>query len=133
MKVYTKTYPFHINIATYSQYKYENSQYFAYVLPSSSMHVSVSRTSRSLDPTITTKNRRFTYSEVVKMTNNFEKILGKGGFGMVYHGTVNDAEQVAVKMLSPSSSQGYKEFKAEVLYTTILDYKFVEKSMFNKM
>jgi len=67
------------------------------------------------------------------MTNNFEKILGKGGFGMVYHGTVNDAEQVAVKMLSPSSSQGYKEFKAEVLYTTILDYKFVEKSMFNKM
>ncbi|OAP09295.1 hypothetical protein AXX17_AT2G03390 [Arabidopsis thaliana] len=74
----------------------------------------VSRTSRSLDPTITTKNRRFTYSEVVKMTNNFEKILGKGGFGMVYHGTVNDAEQVAVKMLSPSSSQGYKEFKAEV-------------------
>lgn len=88
--------------------------------PSSSTQTQVSdaRTTRSSDPIIMNKNRRFTYSEVVKMTNNFEKILGKGGFGMVYHGTVNGAEQVAVKMLSPSSSQGYKEFKAEVLYRT---------------
>ncbi|KAL0719035.1 hypothetical protein Bca4012_068359 [Brassica carinata] len=41
-------------------------------------------------------------------------VLGKGGFGMVYHGAVNGTEQVAVKLLSHSSSQGYKEFKAEV-------------------
>lgn len=61
-----------------------------------------------------TKNRRFNYSEVVMMTNNFHRVLGKGGFGIVYHGFVNGTEQVAVKMLSPSSSQGYKQFKAEV-------------------
>lgn len=48
------------------------------------------------------------------MTNNFQRILGKGGFGIVYHGFVNGSEQVAVKMLSHSSSQGYKQFKAEV-------------------
>ncbi|EOA12916.1 hypothetical protein CARUB_v10025892mg, partial [Capsella rubella] len=60
------------------------------------------------------KNRRFTYSEVIKMTNNFQRVLGKGGFGMVYHGSVNGSEQVAVKLLSQSSTQGYKEFKAEV-------------------
>ena len=48
------------------------------------------------------------------MTNNFQRVLGKGGFGMVYHGTVNGSEQVAVKLLSQSSTQGYKEFKAEV-------------------
>lgn len=48
------------------------------------------------------------------MTNNFQRVLGKGGFGMVYHGTVNGHEQVAVKVLSQSSTQGYKEFKAEV-------------------
>ena len=48
------------------------------------------------------------------MTNNFQRVLGKGGFGMVYHGTVNDSDQVAVKVLSKSSAQGYKEFKAEV-------------------
>ncbi|KAL1208519.1 Receptor-like protein kinase [Cardamine amara subsp. amara] len=60
------------------------------------------------------KSKRFTYSDLIKMTNNFQSVLGKGGFGMVYHGTVNGSEQVAVKVLSRSSTQGYKEFKAEV-------------------
>ncbi|CAN8321500.1 unnamed protein product [Cochlearia groenlandica] len=69
---------------------------------------------RSSKHAIMTKNRRFTYSEVITMTNNFQRVLGKGGFGIVYHGFVNGSEQVAVKMLSHSSSQGYKEFKAEV-------------------
>lgn len=32
---------------------------------------------------------------------------------MVYQGTVNGAE-VAVKLLSQTSTQGYKQFKAEV-------------------
>ncbi|XP_056866280.1 receptor-like protein kinase At3g21340 isoform X2 [Raphanus sativus] len=82
--------------------------------PSSYTQVSDDRTTRSSEPAIMTKNKRFTYSEVVTMTNNFERVLGKGGFGMVYHGTVSGTEQVAVKMLSHSSSQGYKEFKAEV-------------------
>ncbi|KAJ0008258.1 hypothetical protein Pint_29496 [Pistacia integerrima] len=40
-------------------------------------------------------------------------VLGKGGFGTVYHGYLDDT-QVAVKMLSPSSVQGYKQFQAEV-------------------
>ncbi|ESQ30275.1 hypothetical protein EUTSA_v10011248mg [Eutrema salsugineum] len=69
---------------------------------------------RPSQPAIMTKNRRFNYSEVVTMTNNFQRVLGKGGFGIVYHGFVNGTEQVAVKKLSHSSSQGYKQFKAEV-------------------
>ncbi|KAL0729377.1 hypothetical protein Bca4012_025470 [Brassica carinata] len=68
---------------------------------------------KSPEPTIETKKRRFTYSEVTEMTNNFERVVGEGGFGVVCHGTVN-GEQVAVKLLSHSSTQGYKEFKAEV-------------------
>ncbi|KAF3516999.1 hypothetical protein DY000_02059289 [Brassica cretica] len=68
---------------------------------------------RSSNPSIITKERKFTYSEVLKMTNNFARVLGKGGFGTVYHGNLDDTE-VAVKMLSHSSAQGYKEFKAEV-------------------
>ncbi|KAK0597275.1 hypothetical protein LWI29_023585 [Acer saccharum] len=48
------------------------------------------------------------------MTNNFQRIIGKGGFGTVYYGCLDDSTQVAVKMLSPSSIQGYKQFQAEV-------------------
>ncbi|ESQ42386.1 hypothetical protein EUTSA_v10012663mg [Eutrema salsugineum] len=68
----------------------------------------------SPEPSFDQKSRRFTYSEVIKMTNNFQRVLGKGGFGYVYHGTVNSFEQVAVKVLSQFSTQGYKQFKAEV-------------------
>ncbi|XP_022714522.1 LRR receptor-like serine/threonine-protein kinase IOS1 [Durio zibethinus] len=59
------------------------------------------------------KNRQFTYSEVQRITNSFARVIGKGGFGTVYHGCLGDTE-VAVKMLSKSSSQGYKQFEAEV-------------------
>uniref|UniRef100_A0A1J3FSR6 non-specific serine/threonine protein kinase n=2 Tax=Noccaea caerulescens TaxID=107243 RepID=A0A1J3FSR6_NOCCA len=69
----------------------------------------------SHEPLVEMKSRRFTYSEIIRMTNNFQRILGKGGFGMVYHGTtVNGSQEVAVKVLSQSSTQGYKEFRAEV-------------------
>ncbi|XP_010475520.1 PREDICTED: probable LRR receptor-like serine/threonine-protein kinase At1g07560 [Camelina sativa] len=70
--------------------------------------------SSSQQQSIVTKKRRYTYAEVLAMTNNFVRVLGKGGFGMVYHGYINGTEEVAVKLLSPSSAQGYKEFKTEV-------------------
>ncbi|XP_059458246.1 probable LRR receptor-like protein kinase At1g51890 [Corylus avellana] len=57
--------------------------------------------------------RQFTYSELQKITNNFEMIIGKGGFGTVYRGNIDDT-QVAVKMLSPSSVQGFQQFQSEV-------------------
>ncbi|KAJ0008127.1 hypothetical protein Pint_29515 [Pistacia integerrima] len=59
------------------------------------------------------KNRQYAYSDVIRITNNFTRVLGNGGFGTVYDGCIGDNE-VAVKMLSPSSAQGYKEFHAEV-------------------
>ena len=48
------------------------------------------------------KKRQFTYSEVSNITENFVRVLGRGGFGTVYHGCIGDM-QVAVKKLSPSS------------------------------
>ncbi|AEE32390.1 Leucine-rich repeat protein kinase family protein [Arabidopsis thaliana] len=72
------------------------------------------RTSRSSEPPRITKKKKFTYVEVTEMTNNFRSVLGKGGFGMVYHGYVNGREQVAVKVLSHASKHGHKQFKAEV-------------------
>ncbi|CAN8311361.1 unnamed protein product [Cochlearia groenlandica] len=55
----------------------------------------------------------FTFEDVVKITNNFGRVLGKGGFGTVYHGYYNNLE-VAVKLLSETSAQGFKEFRSEV-------------------
>ncbi|XP_022144042.1 LRR receptor-like serine/threonine-protein kinase IOS1 [Momordica charantia] len=75
--------------------------------------VEKSETNSQFGNSLEVRRRQFTYSEVVKMTNNFKRVLGKGGFGEVYHGVVDDV-QVAVKMLSLSSSQGYREFQAEV-------------------
>ena len=56
------------------------------------------------------KNQQYSYSEVVSITSNFRTIIGGGGFGKVYLGKLKDETQVAVKLLSASSNQGYKEF-----------------------
>ncbi|KAA8536751.1 hypothetical protein F0562_029229 [Nyssa sinensis] len=64
------------------------------------------------DGTLEEKKKQFTYSEVLNITSNFQRVIGKGGFGIVYHGYIGHT-QVAVKMLSPSSTQGYNEFQAE--------------------
>ena len=59
------------------------------------------------------KKWHFTYSEVIRITNNFERILGKGGFGTVYHGLIDETTQVAVKMLSLPQVQGNQQSKSE--------------------
>ena len=58
------------------------------------------------------KQRQYTYDDVSKITNNFDTILGRGGFGTVYYGIIDDTE-VAVKMLSKSSVHGFQQFLAE--------------------
>ena len=61
------------------------------------------------------KNRRYTYLEVVSITEDFRVVIGEGGFGKVFLGVLEDQQtMVAVKVLSPTSQQGYKEFQAEV-------------------
>ncbi|KAF3570210.1 hypothetical protein F2Q69_00058248 [Brassica cretica] len=64
-------------------------------------------------PKVDSNTLLFTFQDIVMMTNNFARVLGKGGFGTVYHGYYNDL-QVAVKLLSESSAQGFKEFRSEV-------------------
>ena len=74
--------------------------------------IMVDNESNIQNPSLESIQRQFTYSELLKITNNFERILGKGGFGTVYHGNINDT-QVAVKMLSASSGQGFQQFQSE--------------------
>ena len=59
-------------------------------------------------------NCEFTYSEVVDITNNFSRTIGRGGFGQVFLGTLAEGTQVAVKVRSESSIQGPKALQAEV-------------------
>ena len=70
------------------------------------------------------QNQQYSYSEVVRITDNFNTIIGGGGFGKVYLGTLEET-QVAVKLLSPSSNQGYKEFRVEVKYKTIVFFSII--------
>ena len=63
---------------------------------------------------VKSKHQKFSYSEILNITDNFKTIIGEGGFGKVYFGILQDQTQVAVKRLSPTSMQGYKEFQSEV-------------------
>ncbi|XP_022724425.1 probable LRR receptor-like serine/threonine-protein kinase At2g28960 isoform X2 [Durio zibethinus] len=69
------------------------------------------------------KNRPFTYSEIARVTDNFKNEIGVGGFGKVFLGHLNDDTPVAVKLLSSSSKQGYKEFQAEAQLLMIVHHK----------
>ncbi|XP_030464561.2 putative leucine-rich repeat receptor-like serine/threonine-protein kinase At2g19230 [Syzygium oleosum] len=68
------------------------------------------------------KNRPFKYGEVSRITGNFGRVIGEGGFGKVYHGTLDNGTVVAVKMLSDSSKQGFKEFQVEVQLLRIVHH-----------
>ncbi|KAK7291606.1 hypothetical protein RIF29_06883 [Crotalaria pallida] len=59
---------------------------------------------------------RFSYEELSVATGDFckERLLGSGGFGRVYKGTLENKMQVAVKCVNHDSKQGLKEFMAEI-------------------
>ncbi|XP_074566108.1 L-type lectin-domain containing receptor kinase IV.2-like [Curcuma longa] len=60
---------------------------------------------------------RFPYKELYRATRGFKEteVLGSGGFGKVYRGTLWRTEkQVAIKKISNTSSQGVREFIAEL-------------------
>ncbi|CAO2837436.1 unnamed protein product [Amaranthus hypochondriacus] len=56
---------------------------------------------------------RFSFESLKLATQDFKTRLGRGGFGTVFEGTLEDGTKVAVKQLN-SSGQGRKEFLAEV-------------------
>ena len=57
--------------------------------------------------------KRYSYSELKKMTKNFKEKLGQGGYGSVFKGNLLDGRLVAVKVLKKSKSNG-EEFVNEV-------------------
>ncbi|XP_027331722.1 L-type lectin-domain containing receptor kinase S.1 [Abrus precatorius] len=68
---------------------------------------------------------RFSYEELSVATGEFgkEQLLGSGGFGRVYRGTLSKNAQVAVKCVNHDSKQGLREFMAEISSMGRLQHK----------
>ncbi len=56
----------------------------------------------------------YSLAEVIIATNNFKIQIGKGGFGPVYYGKLEDGREVAVKILDAKSNPGPYELFNEV-------------------
>ncbi|XP_028789779.1 receptor-like serine/threonine-protein kinase ALE2 [Neltuma alba] len=73
--------------------------------------------------------RTFTLNEIEKATNNFDalRIIGEGGFGLVYKGFLHDGRDVAVKILKRYDQHGGREFLAEVEMLSRLHHRNLVK------
>ncbi|KAJ0988258.1 hypothetical protein J5N97_006614 [Dioscorea zingiberensis] len=65
------------------------------------------------------------FDTIAASTANFSylNLLGEGGFGPVYKGTLPDGNEIAVKRLSRSSGQGLEEFKNEIILIAKLQHR----------
>jgi hypothetical protein len=73
----------------------------------------------------------FTYQDIVAATHNFSTILGKGGFAMVYKGTLkNGMIDIAVKVLSDASQRGAQQFLTEVINVIVYEYSASKSAEF---
>eukprot|EP00253_Pinus_taeda_P006529 PITA_06529 len=67
--------------------------------------------------------RKFSYNEVKEITGGFGRQIGRGGFGPVFYGRLQNGLELAVKVLSESSKQGDKEFSTEVTMLSKVHHK----------
>jgi len=58
--------------------------------------------------------KHYTYAQVKRMTKSFAEVVGRGGFGIVYRGTLCDGRMVAVKVLKESKGNNSEDFINEV-------------------
>ena len=65
---------------------------------------------------------KFKLRDLAEATNGFSisNVIGEGGFGKVFRGTLLDGTEIAVKALDPLSLQGDREYYAEIALLTKL-------------
>lgn len=76
-----------------------------------------------MQPTFQT--RLFSLEEMKRATQNFHStnLLGEGGFGSVYKGTLDDGEVVAIKKISFFSPHGRRQFLNEVNLILLVQHR----------
>ncbi|KAF3332860.1 serine/threonine-protein kinase PBS1-like protein [Carex littledalei] len=69
--------------------------------------------------------RTFSYYELAAATTFFKEdlFLGKGGFGCVHKGWLDNGQVVAIKQLDRNGLQGNREFLVEVLMLSLLHHE----------
>ncbi|KAM4113075.1 hypothetical protein ACJW30_05G191000 [Castanea mollissima] len=73
----------------------------------------------------TRRDSVFDLKNIIAATDNFAvaNLLGKGGFGSVYKGLLQNGMEIAVKKLSKNSRQGIERFKNEVVLIAKLQHR----------
>ncbi|WJX24181.1 hypothetical protein P8452_13317 [Trifolium repens] len=73
--------------------------------------------------------KTFSMNEIEKATDNFHpsRILGEGGFGLVYSGNLEDGSKVAFKVLKREDHHGDREFLSEVEMLSRLHHRNLVK------
>lgn len=73
--------------------------------------------------------KTFTLAELEKATDKFsaKRVLGEGGFGRVYQGSMEDGTEVAVKLLTRDNQNRDREFIAEVEMLSRLHHRNLVK------
>ncbi|KAG5548827.1 hypothetical protein RHGRI_014247 [Rhododendron griersonianum] len=69
----------------------------------------------------------FSFEELKKCTDNFSEanVIGAGGYGKVYKGTIASGQVVAIKRAQQGSLQGALEFKTEIELLSRINHKNV--------
>ncbi|KAK4477408.1 hypothetical protein RD792_016629 [Penstemon davidsonii] len=65
----------------------------------------------------------FTLEYIEMATEKYKILIGEGGFGSVYRGTLPDGQEVAVKVRSATSTQGTREFDNELTFLSAIRHE----------
>ncbi|BBM97641.1 hypothetical protein MPTK1_1g07220 [Marchantia polymorpha subsp. ruderalis] len=67
----------------------------------------------------------FTWAEVTTITHDFVKVLGRGGYGLVYSGTLANGEHVAVKVNKENTRNSRDQFLNEVSLLSRIHHRHI--------
>ncbi|KAJ0500092.1 putative protein kinase RLK-Pelle-DLSV family [Helianthus annuus] len=66
--------------------------------------------------------KSFTFEQIESAIQNYKTLIGEGGFGSVYRGTL-EGREVAVKVRSATSTQGTREFNNELTLLSAIQHE----------